>query len=509
MRRTLAVSLALLLLASLAAADVTRGAFVAEGQEFPYVADLDGNGIDDLIHEQYVLLNQGSATFVKRDLGFVKDEYVVDTLDLNGDGKVDLMTKNHGGQPPVWGGIPEHSVRLQTGPLQFGDRIQVLPMSGDQNVLIGDLNDDGKDDLMLQKILFENRRDYAAQMTVLLSRGDGTFERKTPFLIPTHPQGERFSHRLLMGDLNRDGRSDVVIRTTHDMAFLISRGNGEFEVRSRHMPISFGTWETDLADVDRDGNLDLVMAGARRVRVMFGDGKAGFNRHTSLWLPQQHVPNVDPSYVHLNTSAPRDLAAGEFIAKGRTEILGATAEGDVFVVALEGQQLKEVAPRIRTEYIQPQVYVGSFRSPNSTDFVMTDNYIYGSPKQPKPGLFHAEPLHQATAVAAPATRVSRGRAVARPSLPGLKFSTEAKDCVEDTTVRELERDGLWASFRHGNDVFEAVLDESGNYQFRYVTSWAPHGVSGTLQPAPDGGWTGLSTMTSTPCGQQSVRVNVR
>lgn len=84
MERIAAVSFIVLLFASLAAADGTRGGFVVEGYEFPHVADLDGNGLDDLIQMQFVLLNQGSGTFVKRDLGLMKDEYVVDSLDLNG-----------------------------------------------------------------------------------------------------------------------------------------------------------------------------------------------------------------------------------------------------------------------------------------------------------------------------------------------------------------------------------------------------------------------------------------
>src|SRR6185436_20859469 len=94
MKRTLAVSLLFLAVSTLATADVTRDGFVVESREFPRVVDLDGNGLDDLVHDRYALLNQGGGTFVKTDLclSTTKFEYVVDWLDFNGDGRVDLLT---------------------------------------------------------------------------------------------------------------------------------------------------------------------------------------------------------------------------------------------------------------------------------------------------------------------------------------------------------------------------------------------------------------------------------
>lgn len=166
---------------------------------------------------------------------------------MNRDGRVDLMTKNYGGMPPSWvRGFPAQRIHIAGGaPLEFATSVEIM-----------------------------------------LSRGDGTFEAREPFLMPSHPQWGRYGHRVLMGDLNRDGHRDAVIRTTHDLVVLMSKGGGDFEVHSRFLPMEpFGTWETDLGDVDRDGNLDVISAGARSVRVLFGDGRGGFHRIASIYLP--------------------------------------------------------------------------------------------------------------------------------------------------------------------------------------------------------------------------------
>lgn len=508
------VSLLVLLCATFAAANITPAGVVAQSREFPRVVDLDGNGLDDLVHDKYVVFAMGGGSFFRADLELDKDEYVVDWLDVNGDGRADLMTRNYGGLPPSHvRGIPAHSIRIAVGAaVAFSAPIEIVPLASDHKPYIGDINGDGKEDLLLIKSLFRDMREYAMEMTVALSRGDGTFEKKAPFQAPAHPQWSRYTHRMPMGDLNRDGRADVVYRTAGDLVVLENRGNGELSVISRFLPMArFGWWETQLGDVDRDGSLDVIMAYKRSVQVLFGDGRSGFNRIATISLPQYVFPNLGPhngNYVSPETSAPRSLSVGEFITRGRTEILGATAEGDIFVVALDGNgRLREVAPRISTNYIQPDIFVGSFRRPNSTDFVVTDNFIYGSPTQPKPGLFYTDatpgPAHAAPAPA----RAGRSRAVARPAAAPLKMKVDARDCAADATIHTLTTDGLWATHRGGADTLDAVIDENGDLVYRYVPRWHPTGLTGALRPAATGGWTGTTT-TQTACGPQEIRITV-
>lgn len=506
--------LAALIFASVAAADINRVGTIAEGREFPRVVDLDGNGIDDLVHDQYVLLGQGAGQFVKRDLTFGADTFIADWLDVNGDGRVDLLSKNYGGRGrgSVMG-VPAYQIHIATGaPLEFAPGIEITPLAGDSEPFIGDLDGDGKDDVLLVKILFKGIRDYAAQLTVQLSRGDGTFEKRKPFLIPTHPQWGRYSRRLLMGDMNGDGRPDVVIRTTDDIAVLTSDGGGDFTVHSGFVPTTFGTWETDLGDVDGDGKLDVIAAGRRQVRVYFGDGRGGFSRTTKLFLTPNRSPQLPTSVpahaLNLSTEAPRNLTVGEFITKGRSEIIGSTLEGDIFVVGYENGALAEVAERVGTEFVQGDLYVGSFRQPGSKDLIATYNLRYIGEGNPRPGLFSTNPAAASVIAVAPVARGGRGRAVSHPDAD-MKLRIDAKDCAADATIRTIVREGMWGRSRQGGETFEALIDDDGQLYFRFYPKWFdPYPLVGTLAPRAGGGWEGTTSIGPWPCGAQDIRIVV-
>jgi len=90
--RLSAVTVLAFALASAAAAQLTPGFIVRSGEPFPIVADFNGDGLDDLIQERNVILNNnGGALVAEHDLALPSGEKVVGILDVNGDGRVDLV----------------------------------------------------------------------------------------------------------------------------------------------------------------------------------------------------------------------------------------------------------------------------------------------------------------------------------------------------------------------------------------------------------------------------------
>ena len=83
----------------------------------------------------------------------------------------------------------------------------------------------------------------------------------------------------LFGDVNGDRKPDLV--ATHhersDLTVLLGDGIGNFKEVSAS-PFDFGhdAWQMVLADVNRDGKLDVLAAAGDGVRVMLGDGRGGF-----------------------------------------------------------------------------------------------------------------------------------------------------------------------------------------------------------------------------------------
>jgi hypothetical protein len=520
MKRSIAVSLSVVVLfASAALAAITRETVVPAGASLPIIADVDGNGLDDLVYDKYILLAMGSGSFIQRDLNLGEGYDVLDTLDVNGDGIPDLLTANFDGRNPFEmkrPDLPTYRVHIATSPMQWAPGI-AIPNNFNSEPFIGDFNDDGKDDILLMHVAKElGFVEVAADLTVALSRGDGIFEKRPAFSVPVSPQWSRQTRHVPMGDLNHDGISDAIIRTTADLVILTGTGGGDFTMKSHYLPSPrFGNWATVLGDVDRDGNLDVVTSGRRVVQVLFGDGHSGFNRNQYLFLPQYRYPGVpggtSATAIGWSANAPRNLVLGEFVAKGRTEIAGSLVEGDLFVVALVNGRLQEVTPRIATDFLYGDLYPGSFREKGDDDLLVTWNlgdqfhWTTTPADAPKPALFDVNPTE--TAVNAVPPRTNKGRAVMRPVAAPLKFTVQARDCAQEPT-KLLQRDGVWARYQNGAEILEAIIDDEGIFNYRWFPKWEPYGVFNMIERSRNGGWEGTA-FTWTPCGDQVIGVQVK
>jgi hypothetical protein len=482
--------------ASSLSAGLTPGPVVEEGLSLPEVADLDGNGLDDLIHSTYVLLNLGAGTFVRRDLGLEGTDQAVEPVDINGDGLVDLFAESRPTNAPPGvgsaGGRPAPAFYVASEGLRFARIAVSIPERFTPHV--ADVDGDGKDDLVLFKALFEGIHSVASEVRVLVSRGDGTFEARLPFLIPPDPQMGR-TRRVLAGDVDRDGIQDLVIRTANELVVLRGLGRGDFEpARAYYVPsVPFGVWTTALADADGDGNLDVLMAGMRTtLRIFFGDGRGGFSHLASL-------PNIGP-YIGLDGGAARTITVGNFLQAGRIEIALGTPEGDIVILTVENRRLREVS-RTPTEFLHPDLHPGHFRDSSRTDFYVTWNLGYPS-NRPTPRLVYTDPAKANVArVARPSARARTVRKVASTSATRLKMRA-AGECVPTDAVGVDFLAGAAIEIQTASERVDAILDADGSLYIRMFAPWVSWPIEGLLWPV-EGGFAGrLSALTS--CGWRLV-----
>jgi FG-GAP-like repeat/FG-GAP repeat len=145
---------------------------------------------------------------------------------------------------------------------------------GPGNVALGDVNQDGKPDLVVAS---------GRGLTVLLGQGDGRFRvaRGSPINVPD-PPGE-----MVLRDLNGDGKLDLAL-ASHDsygVMLLFGDGDGGFAL-APHSPILMKegqhphTHGLNAGDLNGDGKPDLVTVNSddNDVSVAFGDGKGNFTR---------------------------------------------------------------------------------------------------------------------------------------------------------------------------------------------------------------------------------------
>jgi len=367
------------------------------------------------------------------------------------------------------------------------------------DLYVADADGDGKDDLFLFDWVAETK---SSKVTVMISHGDGTFAAREPFHIPSDPRVR--GYRLESGDVNHDGFPDIVMRVQDGLVILRGTGGGDFAVSSRYVPSErFGAFELYLQDINGDGHLDAVIPSEpRTVRVFLGDGAGGFPRVALARIPKLHDLVGSPyAEKDMHYSMTPQLAFGQFVRSGRTEILAGTIEGDLVVLAWENNQLREVDRR-ETEFVHPVLYVGEYFRRGKTD-VFSSAKGFNGYEWAKPRFFTS--VLDAPANAAVTVR-GRSRAVRGfAPVPVTRFDVQMQGDACMTTPAAtwtLVRDGIFG-FTPGGNV-ETVQD-GDILAVRLKVPWAPDRVEGFLERKGND-YVGKLYTTKNACG--SSRTNI-
>ncbi|GAB0495386.1 hypothetical protein MMPV_006686 [Pyropia vietnamensis] len=175
------------------------------------VTDLDGDNLPELItfpfFRIYSAVGGGEVRFVENrrwlnriGRGNVSPAFAVAALDYNGDGLTDLYVAR--------GNKPDLLLR-NDGTGRFVDESETsgIPRTGNhQGVTVGDLDNDGWEDIFLVRHESPRQPDYI----LWNNRGDGTFTVSTSHGATTTPDNGR-GDNAIAADLNGDGGLDLVV----------------------------------------------------------------------------------------------------------------------------------------------------------------------------------------------------------------------------------------------------------------------------------------------------------
>ncbi len=232
------------------------------------IGDVNGDGKPDMAvansvssTENYsvsVLLGNGDGTFGSA-VNFATGSYPVSVAigDVNGDGKPDLVVANNFGNSV--------SVLLGVGNGTFGAAATFAVGSSPRSVAIRDVNGDGKPDLVVAN--------FGGNVSVLLGTGTGSFGAATNFATGTQ------SESVAIGDVNGDGKPDLVVANagSGNVSVLLGNGDGTFGAATN---FTAGTAPASVAigDVNGDGKLDIITAnfGSSNMSVLLGVGDGTF-----------------------------------------------------------------------------------------------------------------------------------------------------------------------------------------------------------------------------------------
>lgn len=178
--------------------------------------DLNKDGKLDLLAVNtggaQVLLGNGSGTFtlgqkvsISGLASFVSDGA---TGDLNGDAVADLVLTAYSNSTSS----PMILTYLNNGSGQFTLKQQLKPAGQNAaQVAVGDINQDGKADLV-----YVDTANSSDQFAYAIGRGDGTFQTPVIYAPTVGPQ------QVLLHDLNNDGRYDVVFTETSNLRVFLN-----------------------------------------------------------------------------------------------------------------------------------------------------------------------------------------------------------------------------------------------------------------------------------------------
>ena len=204
-----------------------------------------------------ILLGNGDGTFKGSGTygpgSFNANAGPIAVADLNGDGKLDLViaASNVDGMGPLnsKGAI---SVLLGNGDGTFKPNVDYTIGAAATSVAIGDLNGDGKPDLVVSDFASGSQRGVVA---VLLGFGDGTFQKAVRYAVSSTGAAS-----VVIGDFNGDGALDVASASPADQTVTVLLGKGDGALRT---PITYAAGNSPMAlaigDLNGEGKPDLVM----------------------------------------------------------------------------------------------------------------------------------------------------------------------------------------------------------------------------------------------------------
>ena len=318
----------------------------------PVVGDFNGDGLTDIamaVEGGIVLLfGNGNGTFVSDDfydMGQPVGSAAV--AKFSASGNMDIAVTLPAPFPRLLLGDGKGSFTL--GPdhnSSYGSQSPVV------TVVAADFNGDGKPDLNLGDML-PNTSSSATQ-SVAFNLGNGIFS--APVAVANSSP--------IVADFNRDGRIDIINVSGMQIVVSLGQSNNTFVPVTTPLRLPFDTGLFNVGDVNNDGKPDLVINYRDHLEIWLGNGDGTFTYLSSL-----SVQNIVSAAVAAVSDVDGDGNV-DIILSPESNPAGSISPLAIFYGNGNGTFLSPVFIPIAHRYFQ--VLVADVNRDNLPDLVMTD-----------------------------------------------------------------------------------------------------------------------------------------
>ena len=229
------------------------------------VADFNGDGCADILSADYVghkivwYENDGAGNYSTHTVG-VSPGYPgsIFAADIDGDGDMDVLATGFNWSEASWfenngsGGFTEHVVS------------EVGSAESMEDLIAADVNGDGSMDLIL-----------CQQYGFYWLENNGSQQFTSHYLRASNP------YHTCAADVNHDGHVDLLLAAMDGLSWFENDGNGSFTYHAIDDP-SYGIVSLTTADIDGDGNMDILAATSGSTDILWyeNDGAGNFISHS-------------------------------------------------------------------------------------------------------------------------------------------------------------------------------------------------------------------------------------
>ncbi|GAB4335870.1 MAG: hypothetical protein Kow0099_08540 [Candidatus Abyssubacteria bacterium] len=227
------------------------------------------------------------------------NSYRVRVGDFNNDGRDDVVSIDWGTQS--W----DVDVFLQneTGTLD-SPVVYVVEHGGYDDLEIGDINDDGLDDIVVmsgQSYAYDN-------LGILLQNDSGTLDGPVYYDLGF----DQNTNGVAVGDINGDSRDDIAVTYNLNIAVFLQN-----EAETLNPPVTYpssgDTKPVEIGDVNMDGRKDVVSAGGPTLEVHLQAANGTLLSYELYTIPYEtHYPLHALAIGDINSDGNNDVVLANF-----------------------------------------------------------------------------------------------------------------------------------------------------------------------------------------------------